>query len=170
MESTASKKLILKLQSERSEEVLEAIAEIRNHGRPEHLAPLYQTYKESPDPEIANAIGKLFDDLKDQRVVGQLVDLIRREHTAINKRMLVASCWKSGLDYSAHMIPFFEIFIKDDFETAFEAYTLIDSNIHNSAPAALKKMNQFLTEAWSAIPEDRLILAQDLKQVLESYI
>jgi len=169
LDKITSKKLITKLQSDQPNEVLDAISEIRRHGQPEHLQPLQKILNESEHQEIVDAVIKLFDDLKDQKAVSHLVELIQSDQPSQTKKILIASCWKSGLDYSAHLKPFFKTFVEDDFETAFEAYTLIDSNIHNADPVLIPDLLNYLKSAWSGIPDDRVLLADDLMKILESY-
>ena len=166
----SSNTIIKKLQSSNTNDILEGINDIRLQGSPEHLPPLCLILRRSVQPDIKNAIIKLLDELKDQKATHQMIELIRSEKSVTVKRILVASCWKSGLDYSALLEPFFEIFVQDDFETAFEAYTIIDSNIYNSEAGIIKGCKHYLQNAWSNIPEDRLLLAQDLMMVMDSYM
>lgn len=169
LDKSTSKRILTNLQSNQPKEVLDAISVIRRDGLPEHLIPLMKILKESKHQEVVEATIKLFDDLKDQRAVSQLVELIRSDQSVVTKRVLIASCWKSGLDYSAHLKPFLKVFVEDDFETAFEAYTLIDSSIHNVEPAMIPDLLQYMKSAWSGIPEDRILLADDLMRIMESY-
>jgi hypothetical protein len=169
LEKTISKAVIKALQSGQPDAILNAIKTIRSHGLPEHLKPLLEVLKSSDHPEIFEAIVQLFDDLNDQGAVHHLVIMIEAEDSQRMRRILVSSCWKSGLDYSAHLMPFFKIFVQDDFETAFEAYTLIDSNIHNAKPEEFPVLAEYLKESWARIPEDRRMLASDLVDVMNSY-
>jgi hypothetical protein len=41
--------------------------------------------------------------------------------------MLASSCWQSGLDYSDHAIALAEIFIKSDYMTSLECFTVLET-------------------------------------------
>jgi hypothetical protein len=43
------------------------------------------------------------------------------------RKTILAACWQNGLDFSTFLPVFIDLVIQEDWETAFEAFTVIDN-------------------------------------------
>ncbi len=124
------KALDLLLKNKNRSVVSEAIESLRNEppyqGAIGLLISFYDTIN---DPAIKRKIGEFMNDLKDQSKSKEVIDEIRKPWKPDTIRMLVSSCWQSGLDYSAFTPDIARIFLKGDYMTAVECFTVIEESI-----------------------------------------
>jgi hypothetical protein len=70
------------------------------------------------------------NDMKDRSLRGEIIAELRKEFKPDTIRMLVSSCWQSGLDYSEWAPDFAMIFGTCDLGTAIECFTVIEGCSH----------------------------------------
>jgi len=116
---------------------------------------------------IRSLILNLLNDLKDKNAIPELVKVLKNKNYEKEKSNILSSCWKSGLNFSSELDIFFEIFCLDDFVSAFEAYTVLETNIPYLTPEAAKKYLSFLLEKEQELSPDRSELANYLKIMLQ---
>jgi hypothetical protein len=71
---------------------------------------LISYYNRSGDSSIKKQIADFMNDIKDQSACREVMDEIRKEILPETLRMLISSCWQSGLDYSDFSSDFAAIF------------------------------------------------------------
>jgi hypothetical protein len=104
-----------------------ALEEIRTKGDDSYLAPLVQLLHTSNTRETKELVYQLFNDLKNENSVDQLIELLKAEKDLDILERLVASCWQNGLNYSKHLPYFVQLVIDQEFQIAFEAFTVIEN-------------------------------------------
>lgn len=119
--------LIAGLTSGSEAQILKAIAELGEKGNPLYLPFLIDVLTNSPGDEVRKSILDLLDNLKNKECIPYLVGAIRDVDDKSLRRDLVSCCWKNGLDFSEFLSFFTDLVIDSEFETAFEALTVIDS-------------------------------------------
>lgn len=97
-----------------------------------------------------------------------LVDLIAMKEYEQHKKQLVAACWESGLDYSAHLIFFTNLVVKCEYPVAMEALTVIDE-MHNlrDNPDVNAAIDLLTSDSLSP---DKQLLAKDTINKLRSIV
>lgn len=116
--------------SDKTEKVLEAIETIKVKGNHLYLIPVFDLMKTCQVMEINLEIEKLLGTVKSEQSIPVFIDAISNEkYKQIRKKLLVA-CWQNGLDFKDYMPLFVDIMIEDDWENAFEAFTIIE-NLEN---------------------------------------
>ena len=165
-----NQKLVKRLFSARDDVVLSAIHEIRNTGNPDMIPALMELYARTDSPEIIRAIAGLIGDLKSQPAVSKLFPAIRELSDAGKKQSLVAACWQSGLDFSAYIDIFLDIFLEEDYMTALEAFSVIENSLpFLQEKTTLEKYISYLKEkqAHKSISAEILPLFHELIKILE---
>ncbi len=119
--------LIAGLTSGSETQILKAIADLGEKGNALYLPFLLELLSNSPGEEVSRSILELLGNLKDKETIPYLVDAIRDVTDKSLRRDLVTCCWKNGLDFSEYLSFFTDLVIGSDFETAFEALTVIDN-------------------------------------------
>jgi hypothetical protein len=104
-----------------------ALAEIKNKGDDTYIAPLIEFIHQTSSKEVRNKIFQLFIDLKHENSVDQLIIELKNENDLDVLEQLVASCWQNGLNYSKHLPYFVQLVIDQEFQIAFEAFTVIEN-------------------------------------------
>jgi hypothetical protein len=167
MEKHEEIKLRKQLHSKDSFDIIEAINVLRESGNEIFVPDLARILCNTDNDEIHSLILKIFDDLKNKNTVSEIVNVLKDKSYEKEKRNLVSSCWKSGLNFSEELDVFFEIFVNDDFLTAFEAYTVLETNIPDMQPVNAMKHLNYLSKKKNEISIDRLELAAILETMLQ---
>jgi hypothetical protein len=123
------KELEIKLNSKNKKEVSDAIISLRNEdpfkGAINLLVLLFDS---SDDPSVRDQIRNFLNDLKEPAVRFEVVTEVRKHYKPDTLSMVVSSCWQSGLDYSGYANDFAEAFIRGDYMTALECFTVIEES------------------------------------------
>jgi len=89
------------------------------------LASFYDT---TADESVQLIISEFFNDLKDNSLTAEVVEALLAAKNPETTAMLAASCWQSGLDYSAHAGALADLFLMEDFKTSLECFTILDNS------------------------------------------
>ena len=104
-----------------------ALEEIKNKGDDTYIAPLIEFIHQTSSKEVKEKIFQLFVDLKHENSVDKLISELKNERDLDILERLVACCWQNGLDYSKHLPYFVQLVIDQEFQIAFEAFTVIEN-------------------------------------------
>lgn len=156
-----NEKIKLALFSADVEMVKMAIEKISNEGNRLYLPLLFDLLNTLPEHEVELEIIKLLGSVKDKESVNSFMRAIENEKYKTIRKTLISACWQNGLDFSNFMPVFIDLIINDEWEVAFEAFTLIDNleylpnedilsvskqKIENELPMATGQVKYFLTE------------------------
>jgi predicted DNA-binding protein len=86
-------------------------------------------YDGSEEKGMRKTIEEFFNDIKDQSARIEVISEIRKPWRANTIRMLVASCWQSGLDYSDYLTDMARTFLNGDYATSIECMTVIEESV-----------------------------------------
>ncbi len=107
--------------------VISAIEAIKNNGNKFYIPILFDLLNSSPEVEIESEIKSLLGTVKDKETVNSFMRAIEDDkYKPIRKSILIA-CWQNGLDFSTFLPVFVDLIVEEDWEIAFEAFTLIDN-------------------------------------------
>lgn len=113
--------------SDNTKKVISALDSIKAKGNKLYIPILFDLLNSKPEIEVENEIKKLLATVKDKETVETFVDALKdKKYKPILKSILTA-CWQNGLDFSDYLLEFIDIIIKEDWEIAFEAFTIIDN-------------------------------------------
>ena len=122
-----NEKIKLALFSADVEMVKMAIEKISNEGNRLYLPLLFDLLNTLPEHEVELEIIKLLGSVKDKESVNSFMRAIENEKYKTIRKTLISACWQNGLDFSNFMPVFIDLIINDEWEVAFEAFTLIDN-------------------------------------------
>ncbi len=141
--------------------VISAIEAIKKKGNKLYIPILFDLLNSSPEVEIETEIKSLLETVKDKESINTFMRAVEDDkYKPIRKSILIA-CWQNGLDFSTFLPVFIDLIIKEDWEIAFEAFTVIDNleflpgeeiisksvvKIMNALPAADEQKSYFLNE------------------------
>jgi len=113
--------------SANTEVVLSALEVIQKKGNKLYILILFDLLNSSPETEIETEIMNLLETVKDKETVNSFIRAIEDDkYKKIRKSILIA-CWQNGLDFSTFLPVFIDLIINEDWEIAFEAFTVIDN-------------------------------------------
>jgi hypothetical protein len=155
-----NEKIKLALFSADVEVVKQAIEKISIDGNSLYLPLLFDLLNTFPEHEIELEITNLLGTVKDKQSVNSFMRAIENEKYKRIRKTLISACWQNGLDFSNFIPVFVDIIIHDEWEVAFESFTVIDNleylpspeivsisrqKIEAALPSAASQVNYFLT-------------------------
>ncbi len=138
MTSTENKRKELEhiLSKENFVKISTAIKLLRNQSPFKGAIGLLVAYYDySDNNSIKRLITDFLNDLKDQASCNEIVAEIKKDIKPDTLRMLISSCWQSGLDYAGYSSDFADLFLTADYMTAIECFTVIESSVHKMTRA-----------------------------------
>jgi hypothetical protein len=160
--------LIEKLTSENNNLVLDAISSIKEQGSVLFLPFLIELYKTTKFQDIKIELFNLFIDLKDKNAVQFIIDAIKNTEYYKIKKDLLSICWQSSLLFHEYIELFIDIFVKDDFEIAFEAFTIIEWMDLLVNKETINNQISYLIKNKESVSEQKQILFNELIKTLEN--
>lgn len=167
-EEKINQQIKLNLLSTETEVVLDALKQIKSIGNRLYIPLLFDLLAASPDKEIEDEITKILGTIKDKETVNSFMRGIEDDkYKSIRKKIIVA-CWQNGLDFSIFLPVFIDQIINEDWEIAFEAFTVIDNlevmpgepiigvaiqKIKNSVESVSEQKQYFLNEILMKLQE-----------------
>jgi hypothetical protein len=163
------KELDIILNHENVQKITEAI-EVLRYGQPLEgaISLLVSLYKRSHDSSIKGLITSFMNDIKDQSACPEVMAEIRKEASTDTLRMLISSCWQSGLNYAEYSADFAEIFLlTDDYLTAVECFTVLESLVQDIPKSRRDEIIQIIRAKTPVLSNELMALRLELISVLE---
>ncbi len=147
--------------SANTEIVISAIEAIRKKGNKLYIPMLFDILNSSPETEIETEIKNLLGTVKDKESINSFVRAIEDERFKPIRKSILTACWQNGLDFSTFLPVFIDLIINEEWEIAFEAFTVADNleflpgpeiiklsiaKIKDALPSALEQNQYFLKE------------------------
>jgi hypothetical protein len=161
------KEWIHTLESSNTEQIINTINEIRNSGSVNILPVLLKMIHKNTDDLVRSEILNLVGEIKSQEAIPILAGSIEQNNYGDYLPSFIASCWVSGLDFSKHLNIFTDLFIRKDYLTALEAFTVIEESLSQTSDIDLIECIRFLREAESMITEEKMPLYRELRKFVE---
>lgn len=160
------KNIVNKLHDSNDGVVLETINEIRKIGDDRLIGSLLNVMKNNKNPEVSNLIINLLNDLKIQSSVPEIIKCIKDKTCDNNITQVTASCWQNGLNFSEHLDTFVNILIAYDYQTAIEAFTVIEENLENATHQQIDELRDNIKSKMIQASEDKQLLLGELLKMI----
>jgi len=122
-----NKKLEADLFSAQPGTVISALKSLKNEGNVHYLPHLFELLNSTPGEKVENEIITLLNNLKVSEAAPILAGALTTPKYKPIRKTLATACWQNGLDYKDHFLVFLDLVIEEDWETSFEAFTVIDN-------------------------------------------
>ena len=147
--------------------VLSAIEAISNKGNSLYLPILFDLLNSVPEPDIEKEIINLLGTVKDKNCVNGFMRAIEdTKYRRIRKKILTA-CWQNDLDYSTFIPVFIDLVLNEDFEIAFEAFTVIDNLEYLPGNEIIQISKDMIKDGWSSASEETRYFLNEILVKLE---
>ena len=131
------------------------------------IALLTSLYDRTEDLSVRKSIEGFMNDLKDQTASVEIINEIRKELRTETKSMLVASCWQSGLDYSAYSADFARTFLKSDYVGAVECLTVIEESANELSAEKKEEIRKIIKDNPLSPRNEIVVLITELISILD---
>jgi len=156
------------LNKENFVKITEAIKQLRDESPFGGAIGLLVSYYDGSDnSSIKRLIKDFLNDLKDQSSCGEVVTEIKKDIKPETRRMLVSSCWQSGLNYAGYSDYFADLFVSGDYMTAIECFTVIESSVENISQDEKNVIIKIIREGSLTEISEKKALVLELISILE---
>ena len=107
--------------------VIGALQTIKQKGNKLYIPVLFDLLNLNPETLVENEIKQILATIKDKEAVEFFVDGLQNKKYRPILKSILTSCWQNGLDFSPYIPIFIQIVINEEWELAFEAFTIIDN-------------------------------------------
>lgn len=135
--------------------VISAIEGIQNKGNRLYIPILFDLLNSSPEPEIETEIKNLLGTVKDKETINAFMRAIEDDRYKPIRKSILTACWQNGLDFSTFLPVFIDLIINEDWETAFEAFTVIDNLEYLPGEEIIKKSVIKINDALTGANEQK---------------
>jgi len=166
------KTIIAALKSEDNDKIISALKAVAEKGDFTYFPFLMDIYKNNTSEEIHSSIFEILSDLNGNENAQHLVNYIQKKNYGAIRKELLTVCWNSRLDFSPHLSFFVDLFISEDFENSFDAFTVVENidNLTDEEDVRAEILNAEifkLKDNLREIAEDKKALLVELVKVLE---
>ena len=163
------KNQILSLRSGNRTHILDAIREVRSDSSISILPELFDLLVDQEDGEITHAITSLLNDLKIEEAAQVLTEAIDNPEYQSIITLLVSACWQNGLSYGMFADTFARVVIQCGFETAIEAFTVLEEAVGELDRNEREKLAKIIKHGMLQADDQKKLLLRELVKVIEQY-
>lgn len=146
-----------------------ALEEIRISGRVNMLPEIFEMLLETHNQELLKTGSALLNDLKAKDAGHYFIDALRDPRFQPIHKILVSACWQNGLEFKGALLTFADILISENYETAIEAYTVIENNLGNISDKDTLLLLDRLQKGETAAEEPKRSLISSMIAVVRNY-
>jgi len=121
------KKLKNDIFSANTQVALSALNIIKERGNKSYLPILFDLLLSFPEKELEKEIKNVLGTIKQKDSVPVFVEALKKNKYKPIRKTILTACWQNGLDFKEHLLIFAELVIEEDWETGFEAFTVIEN-------------------------------------------
>jgi hypothetical protein len=141
--------------SAKTEVVISAIESIQKKGNLLYIPILLDLLNSSPETEIESEVMNLLGMVKDKESVNSFVRAIENDKYKGIRKSILTACWHNGLDFSTFLPVFIDLIIHEDWEIAFEAFTVADNLEYLPSPEIIKISVAKINDAMPSASEQK---------------
>lgn len=150
--------------------IVHKLNDIRQTGKP-NIIPLIALLMENNSSQAVEKVSlEILGQLKEKECIPYVIESIKAASTDEVKKKLIMTCWQSGLDYNEHIIDFSREFLTGSYETAIEAFSVIEEWIHDSPMELKVTCNKYLKENISLVSDNKKAFYLELVKLVESHL
>lgn len=163
-----NKELAAKLFSAKNEEVLSTIEYIKEKGNTELLYALLKLIQITDDSKIESKAKDIFFNLKDTNSVKVIMSAIENDEFSDIRSFLCSACWNNGLDYSNYLPVFVKLYIEEPFETAFDAFTIVENFTNRPEKKIIEEQIELLKSSNLNLSDEKKHLLVEFVNILQN--
>ena len=157
------------LRSGNSKAIISVMKEIRKSGRASILPDIFDLMMVSEDEEVLKTCAELLCDIKVKEARNYLVDALEDDKYASIRKTITAACWQNDMDFSKHLGLFIDILLNDPYETAIEAFTVIENSLEKIEDSDRTKLVHELSSRSKVLDEQKQLLVKELIHSIKEY-
>jgi hypothetical protein len=151
------------------EQVISLIQDFRENGELFIVSPLIEMLYFKRGQVLKNSILDFIADIKNQDAVSIISQSIQKHMGDKNTSGLISACWQSNLDFSNEIPIFIDILCNADYQSSFDAFTVIENSIGNVSTEQIGLYITTIESRLKATPLDKKSLLTEMIVTLENF-
>lgn len=161
------KKIIDQFLGLNDEHAIALLLELRNTGGLYLVKPLLEVLISNRSELLKRTIIDFLTDVNEKEAVDLYVEFIKTNFPSERITEVITICWQSRLDFTKHIDIFFDILIRGDYQTAFEAFTVIENNIDDLNTDQLTNHISIVKKNIAKANRDKQLLLLEMVSTLD---
>lgn len=166
-ENAAIKEIKEVFASDNESLIHDTISYIHENGSTKMLPLLFELLEHTNSESIKQDIFNCLADAKDVNSIPFFIDALNNQDLKNYKGKILSVMWQANIDFSAHTNLFTDILINDNYETAIEAFTILEVCASNLSEFEKKELTSKISTAISHEKSEKLALLQEAIHCLE---
>lgn len=169
--TTAQKqaKAVANLLGGSDEFIIGALEGMRDTGELFIVEPLIDLLFSPRSERLKASVRGFIEDIKEQAAAPIIAESLRKYYKTEDVSGLVSVCWQSRLDFSQHVALFVEILCTNNYQTALEAFTVIENSLENVPLEMLDAYSRQIQSGIDTNPEQKKPLMREMVAVIDRY-
>jgi hypothetical protein len=151
-----------KLFSPNPDTVISAIQSLKESGNKEYLPLLFELLTKHRNNEVETEILKLLGSIKDKETVPVFVAALQDQKFTTIRKNIVTVCWQNGMDFSKFFEVFIDLIINEEWDIAFEAFTVIENLEHFPPPEEMQAIKLKIARALKSANDQKQYFLEEL--------
>jgi hypothetical protein len=148
--------------------VLKTIQRLRSDGNLTYMPDLLNLLERTSSEIIEKELIRFLADIKQKAVVPLVVEGLRETGLERARAGILSAIWQSGLDYSAYLDLFIQLFLEGDYMVALESFTVIEQSVEHLSDEMIAEERKNLLDGLKNVSEDKKPLARELVNILQT--
>lgn len=151
-----------KLFSSNTATVVAAIQSLKESGNKEYLPILFELLMAQPEESVQEEILKLLGSVKDKETIPVFIEALQNQKYTSIRKAITTVCWQNGMDFSMYFEVFTDLIINEEWDVAFEAFTVIENLEHFPPPEEMKGIKLKIAGALKSANEQKQYFLEEL--------
>lgn len=160
--------LVNKLNSADTSIVFDALKKIKESSNINIIPHLFDLINEDTQSIIKRDVLQVICDIKDRDAVPILINEISTKDFGNDTSEVIATFWQSRLDFSKYLTTFIKIFLKENYQTSLEAFTVVEESLCRIDRDIQQECIHILQSNVKNVTNDKLPLYNEMLVLLES--
>lgn len=165
-ENKSELKIREELFSAHTTQVVEALNKIKGIGNVTYLPLLFEILLNKPEKEVEKEILFILNNLKAKEAVPVLTQALKNPDYLPIRKKLTCACWQNGLNFKNSLPLFIDLVIQEDWETGFEALTVIENMNEYPEQVVVDLEKEKITQALNAVSEQKKYFLQEILKLI----
>ena len=161
--------MVRRLRSDKHNLVIPVLNHLRKsiHASP-YLPEVIHLLYETKNIEIRRELSQFLNDYKDPGGIPHILEALQDDQFKPVWNIIISACWQSGLDYSKNLDIFITIFLKEDYLTALEAFSVIEQSMPYLEEKKLGQYRETLIAGLNKVDSDKAPLVREMIKIMEN--
>ncbi|MCQ2606511.1 MAG: hypothetical protein MJ204_08250 [Bacteroidales bacterium] len=165
-ESAAIKEIQDVFSSDNESLIHDTISYIHENGSVKMMSLLFNLLAKTTSDSLKKDVYNCLVDTKNPDAVAVFISALQNPNLISEKKEILATMWQTNMDFSKHAGQLVDILLNDTYETAIEAFTVLEVCSENIDDSQKQSLISVLTEGAQKDKSEKATLLQEAARLL----